>query len=503
MEINGFELGLDSQVYLIAEMSANHNGSIENAKKTIKAAKDCGANAVKIQTYTPDTLTIKSSRPEFKLSGGIWHGRQLYDLYEDAHTPYQWHESLFNYAKECGITLFSTPFDDSAVDLLESLNSPAYKIASFEIIDIPLIERVAKLKKPLLISTGAASITEITEAVMVARKFGAEEILLFHCVSSYPAPISELQLNNIKMLKNKFGVLVGLSDHSIGADAGFLSVALGAVAVEKHFIIDKNIGGPDSEFSATPLELKLLREKIDCAKLMIGSNGFARSRSEEQSSNIRRSIYFVNSKKKGQKIDREDIKSIRPGLGLHPRYFYDLICAELARDVNYGEPTSSADFVGKCFDNKLKSADFQLQKIIPTVEQELILFDLLADRRYSISHKIMPSFEEHIDFVRNNPYRSWWLVYDATDNSSLLGSVYINEDNSVGLNLDLTKLNFSASFFTEKLKKYILPRPAVMSKVYGDFYYNVSPKNLDLMAWFKGSDFLESQRSFCKINTSL
>ena len=206
MIIDGYKLSNESEVYLIAEMSANHNGDIKNAFKTIKAAKASGANAVKLQTYTPDTLTIKSSRPEFYLDGGLWDGRHLYDLYQDAHTPYDWHEKLFEYAKECDITIFSTPFDDTAVELLESLNTPAYKIASFEIVDLPLIKRVALTKKPLFISTGAASLVEISEAIKVAREYGAEEILLFHCISSYPAPTEESQLMNIKYLSDKFGV---------------------------------------------------------------------------------------------------------------------------------------------------------------------------------------------------------------------------------------------------------------------------------------------------------
>ena len=204
MIVDGFDVSHDGDIYLIAEMSANHNGKLENAFKTIEAAKAAGANAVKMQTYTPDTLTIKSKRPEFYLSGGLWDGRHLYDLYQEAYTPYEWHASLFDFAKNCGITIFSTPFDDTAVELLEALDTPAYKIASFEIIDTPLIKRVASTKKPLFMSTGAASLDEISEAIRVARENGAEDILLFHCISSYPASAEEAQLRNIRYLKEKF-----------------------------------------------------------------------------------------------------------------------------------------------------------------------------------------------------------------------------------------------------------------------------------------------------------
>ena len=294
MIVDGFEISTSSETYLIAEMSANHNGNIENAFKTIEAASAAGANAVKIQTYTPDTLTIKAERPEFYLAGGLWDGRHLYDLYKEAHTPYEWHEQLFDFAKHCGITIFSTPFDDTAVELLESLDTPAYKIASFEIIDTPLIKRVASTKKPLFMSTGAASLDEISEASKVARENGAEEILLFHCISAYPAPAEEAQLKNIQFLKEKFGVLVGLSDHTIGTDAGFLSIGMGASAIEKHFIVDRSIGGPDSEFSATPIEFQELRKRVDLGKLMLGDSTFTRARSENQSSAIRRSIYSIS-----------------------------------------------------------------------------------------------------------------------------------------------------------------------------------------------------------------
>jgi len=496
MKIGNFTLGATSPVYLIAEMSANHNGSLENAKKTIKSAKECGANAIKIQTYTPDTLTIRSDRPEFLLKGGLWDGRQLYDLYKDAQTPYEWHEELFKYAAKCGITLFSTPFDDTAIELLEELNTPAYKIASFELIDLPLIERVAKCKKPLLMSTGAATLNEITEAVQVARKFGAEEILLFHCISSYPAPINESHLNIIKILKNKYGVLVGLSDHSIGSDAGFLSVALGVDAIEKHFIIDRAIGGPDSEFSATPPEFMNLRSRVDLARTMMGGDNFNRSKSEKQSSTLRRSIYFVNNKKRGEVITKDDIKVIRPGLGLHPRYFSSIVGSRLEKDVFYGEPALIPHFPNDFDKGILKSTDFTLEEITPTRKQEVILYHLLLHRKGAISHKNIPTLEEHINFVKNHPYRGWWLIYDLVDRTKLLGSVYVNSDNSVGLQLYFEYIGFTALFFTTKLKNYIEPKPPQPSKIYGDYFYNVAPNNYELTNWLSESKYIKSQCSF-------
>ncbi|MDA9702924.1 pseudaminic acid synthase [Paracoccaceae bacterium] len=499
MIVDGLHISEENSVYLIAEMSANHNGNIKNAYKAIEAAKESGANAIKIQTYTADTLTIKSQRPEFYLSGGIWDGRHLYDLYKEAHTPYDWHASLFEYAKKCGITIFSTPFDDSAVELLESLDTPAYKIASFEIIDTPLIKRVALTKKPLFMSTGAASFQEISEAIQVARENGAEEILLFHCISSYPAPVEEAQLNNIIHLKEKFGVLVGLSDHTIGTDAGFLSVGMGAVAIEKHFIADRSIGGPDSEFSATPDEFLKLRKKVDLAKKMLGANSFTRSLSENQSGGIRRSIYSVSEKKKGEVVGREDLKIIRPGLGLHPRYFENLIGLKLAKDMSFGEPLNASFFDEKIIPKIKKCNKVVLEEVIPSDKQILILYDLLKTRKFSISHDLMPTMDQHENFVKNHPYRGWYLIHDASNNSNIVGSVYVSFDNSVGLNMDMGKIAFSAEYFTQILKKQIRPLAPKPSKTFGDFFYNVSPKNNDMVRWLSSCEYFVSQISFsCK-----
>ena len=495
MIVDGFDISNEGDIYLIAEMSANHNGKIENAFKTIEAAKAAGANAIKIQTYTPDTLTIRSKRPEFYLSGGLWDGRHLYDLYQDAHTPYEWHSKLFGFAKDCGITMFSTPFDDTAVELLEDLGAPAYKIASFEIIDTPLIKRVASTRKPLFMSTGAASMEEVSEAVQVARNSGAEEILLFHCISSYPANAEDAQLKNIQYLKDKFGVLVGLSDHTIGSDAGFLSVGMGCAAIEKHFIVDRSIGGPDSEFSATPVEFLELREKVDLARKMLGVSSFSRSLSESQSSSIRRSIYSVSDKKKGDILNREDIKIIRPGLGLHPRYFEKLIGLKLEKDLSFGVPLDVTYFEDETFPKIKKCSKIQLENIIPTSEQIAILYELLESREFNISHKSMPSMDQHDSFVRNHPYRGWWLIYDFLNKSNVIGSVYVNFDNSVGVHLKMDKIEFTAENFLETLKKEINPLPPESSKRYGDFFFNVSPKNNDLINWLSDCGYRVSQIS--------
>jgi pseudaminic acid synthase len=496
MKINNFLLSPNSSIYLIAEISANHNGSINGAKQAISEAKKCGANAVKIQTYTPDTLTIKCDNPEFILKGGLWDGRTLYDLYKEAHTPYEWHRELFDHAKKEKITLFSTPFDETAVDLLESLNTPAYKIASFELIDIPLIKRVASRKKPILMSTGAASLDEISEALSVARKAGAEEILLFHCISSYPAPIEESNLNHIKYLQKKFGVLVGLSDHSIGSDVSFIAAGLGVSAIEKHFTVSKKISGPDTEFSATPVEFKELRKKIDAAKTILGSKNFLRSKSEKQSSKIRKSIYFIKSKDKGETISKKDIKVIRPGLGLHPRYFDLLNGKKLIKKTNYGDPVTWNHLETSLRNNDKRADDFKLIKIKPTTSQIKILYNLLNNRSKNISHKKMPSYSSHSKFVKNNPYRAWWILQDSNNENNILGLAYINYDNSVGLHINFSGISFSASYFINKVKKNLKTLKAQKSKIFKDYYFNVSPKNVELIDWLAESGYKENQRSF-------
>lgn len=335
--INGREIGGNHPPYIIAELSGNHNGSLDRAKHSLLAAKECGVDAVKIQSYTPDTMTIECDREDFIIKGGLWGGYSLYDLYDEAHTPFEWHSELFGYAAEIGIPLFSTPFDESAADLLEGLGAPAYKIASFELIDLPLISYVAKKRKPMLMSTGMATEQEISEALEVARSSGCNEILLFHCVSSYPAPLEQSNLRQILNLKKKFGVAVGLSDHTMGNIAAITAVALGACAIEKHFTLSREDKGPDSEFSLEPPELGNLVIDAKAAWSAIGREGFIRPTAEFNSQVFRRSLYFVKDIKAGHVIGINDIRRIRPGFGLPPKYFDQIIGMKALRDINRGE----------------------------------------------------------------------------------------------------------------------------------------------------------------------
>lgn len=336
-QIEGREISENQPPYIIAELSANHNGSIKRALESIKSAKENGAHAVKLQTYTADTITINSDREDFLIKGGLWDGYKLYDLYHEAHTPFEWHKELFDYAKKIGITVFSTPFDETAVDLLESLNTPAYKIASFELTDLPLIECVAKTKKPLLMSTGMANEQEIGEALETARSAGCNSILLFHCISSYPAPIDQANLRKIITLRDQFKVVVGLSDHTIGNTAAIAATALGACAFEKHFTLSRAEKGPDSEFSMEPNELKDLAQVTRDAWAALGTGSFERAKAEAENKRFRRSIYFIRDLKAGDTIREGDIRRIRPGFGLPPKHYDSLIGVKVKRDVVRGE----------------------------------------------------------------------------------------------------------------------------------------------------------------------
>lgn len=338
--IEGNEIGEFTAPYVIAELSGNHNGSIDRAKLLIKMARDCGAHAIKIQTYTPDTMTLDCSRDDFIVKGGLWSGYKLYELYSKAYTPYKWHEELFAYARELGITLFSTPFDESAVDLLEKLEAPAYKIASFELTDLPLIQYAASKGKPLLMSTGMATQDEISEALEVARSSGCNDLLLFHCISSYPTPIDQANIKQILNLRKTFGISIGLSDHTIGNTAAIIAVAMGAIAIEKHFTLSRNDKGPDSSFSMEPHELKSLVRDTRDAWLSLGREGFERPSSEGGSKIFRRSIYFVSDLKAGDRIGADDIRRIRPGFGVPPKYFEELIGKTLIKNVSRGQPVT-------------------------------------------------------------------------------------------------------------------------------------------------------------------
>lgn len=338
--IDGRVISRDYEPYIIAEMSANHNGSIERAKRTIEAAKQCGAHAVKLQTYTPDTMTIDCDKSEFIIKNGLWKGRKLYELYGEASTPYEWHAELFAFAKEVGLTLFSTPFDETAVELLEHLNAPAYKISSFEITDLPLIKLAASTGKPLLISTGMASLDEIYDAVEISRSNGCQSILLFHCISSYPAPIEESNLKKLEVLRQEFDVEVGLSDHTLGTTASIAAVALGASAIEKHFTLDKQDLGPDSEFSIEPNELISLVRDTKKSWLAIGHDATKVPNTQNQSMAFRRSIYFVKNINAGEKITKDDIRRIRPGYGIPPEFYDEVVGQTLLQDVERGDPVT-------------------------------------------------------------------------------------------------------------------------------------------------------------------
>ena len=342
--INGRKIGLNQPPYIIAELSANHNGSLERALQTIDAAQRCGASAIKLQTYTADTMTIDCDRPDFMVKGGLWDGFKLYDLYRWAQTPFEWHQAMFEYARNIGITIFSTPFDESSVDLLESLDVPAYKIASFENTDLPLIRYVAKTGKPIILSTGMASEEEISEAVDVARSAGCNNLILLHCISSYPAPIEQANIQQVPELATRFNVLSGLSDHTLGTAASVAAVALGACVIEKHFTLSRAEKGPDSEFSIEPKELERLCKDTYDAWLALGKLGYERQSIEQGSKVFRRSVYFILNLPAGTVITAQDIRRIRPGMGLAPKYFDELIGRRLKVAVSYGMPTSWDQF---------------------------------------------------------------------------------------------------------------------------------------------------------------
>jgi pseudaminic acid synthase len=311
--------------FFVAEISANHNGSLHHAKKLIKIAKKYGADAVKLQTYTPGTLTIKSNKPDFMIRGGLWNGKTLWDLYKKAQTPFEWHKELFDYAKKIKITCFSTPFDESAVDLLENLNCPFYKVASFEMNHIPLIKKIAQTKKPIIISTGMANLREIDLAYKTAKKNGANEIILLYCVSNYPSKISDFNFNNINILKERYNCKIGFSDHSTNNKVVAAAIAAGAEVIEKHIALEGQKKGFDLAFSLKGKEIKEYTKVIKDTSLMMGKKYFFRNKSENHSLQFRRSIYAVSDIKKGEKFTKKNIRVIRPGFGIQPFYFEKLI----------------------------------------------------------------------------------------------------------------------------------------------------------------------------------
>lgn len=325
--------------FIIAEISANHNHNIDIAKKTIFSIKECGADAVKIQTYTADTITIDCRNNYFLINQGtLWDGKNLYDLYKEAYTPWEWHDELRDYAESLGLVFFSTPFDFTAVDFLESKNVPIYKIASFEITDIPLIEYTAAKGKPMIISTGIATIGEIQDAVEACRRMGNYDITLLKCTSSYPAPVDEANLKTMVNLKDTFNVKVGLSDHTMGSDVAVAAVALGAEVIEKHFILDRSIGGPDADFSMEPAEFKAMVSSIRNVEKAIGCVTYELSEKTMKSREFSRSLFVVEDMKAGEIFTSKNVRSIRPGYGLSPKYIGDVIGKRAAKDVKRGEP---------------------------------------------------------------------------------------------------------------------------------------------------------------------
>ncbi len=337
MKIGNFSLEKDG-TYIIAELSANHNGSIKNALDTIKAAKDIGANCIKLQTYTADSMTLDCRKDDFIVDGGtLWDGKNLYELYQEAYTPWEWHQELFDYAREIGIDIFSTPFDKTAVDFLEQFNPSAYKIASFEITDYELIRYTASKMKPIIISTGIATIDEIQDAVDICRKVGNTNIVLLKCTSSYPAPLEEANLLSIPNIAQTFGVISGFSDHTLGSTAPIVAVTLGAKVIEKHFILDKSIGGADADFSMDKGEFEDMIKAIRDTEKLLGKIDYSMDEKKKHNRRFSRSLYIAKDIKKGEVFTEDNIRSVRPGYGMHPKYLKTILGTTVLKDYEKGD----------------------------------------------------------------------------------------------------------------------------------------------------------------------
>lgn len=346
INIDGRLIGPNEPPFVIAEISANHKGQMPLALSLINEAKRAGADAVKLQTFTPDTITLNSDKKDFRIDGGLWNGRTLHELYSEAHLPWKWHKPLFEHARKIGITIFSSPFDNTAVDLLEDLNAPAYKIASFEAIDLPLIRYVASTGKPMIISTGMANAEEIQEAIDTARSKGCKELAILHCVSGYPAPAGDYKLRTITDMIARFGLVTGLSDHTLGNATSVASVALGASIIEKHFTLDRNGGGPDDSFSLEPNDMVNLCRDCYTAWQALGPVGvvdYGRSSSELGNIKFRRSLYFTRDLPAGTSLKTGDVRSVRPGFGLPPKYLDQILGTTLKRDVQAATPVLPID----------------------------------------------------------------------------------------------------------------------------------------------------------------
>lgn len=347
MKIDSFEINSSSPVFIIAELSANHNGSIETAKGTIRAAKRAGADCIKLQTYTADTITIDCDKDDFLIKGTIWEGKNLHKLYQEAYTPWEWHEELFRVAKEEGLVCFSSPFDKTAVDFLENLNVPAYKIASFEITDIPLIEYVASKGKPIILSTGIAEQTDIELALDACKRMGNHDIALLKCTSSYPAPIEEANMCMVKDLAERYNVISGLSDHTMGATVPIVATVFGAKIIEKHFILDRSIGGPDASFSMNEEEFTAMVKAVREAESAIGITDYTLTEKQAKGKDFSRSLYVVEDVKAGDVITEKNVRSIRPGFGLHPKYLKDILGKTIKEDLEKGTPLN-LNLVSSC-----------------------------------------------------------------------------------------------------------------------------------------------------------
>jgi len=338
VSIAGRRIGSDEPPYVIAELSGNHNGSLERSFQLLEAARDAGADAVKLQTYRPDTITLDHDAPEFIIQGGLWHGRRLYELYAEAHTPWAWHAPLFERARALGLTPLSSPFDPTAVDLLASLDAPAYKIASPEIVDLPLIRYAARQGRPLILSTGMATLAEIEDAVAAAREGGAGAIVLLHCTSAYPTPPEEANLATIGDMAQRLGVVVGLSDHTLDTTVSTIAVALGACVIEKHFTLARADGGVDSAFSLEPAELARLVRDVRVARVAVGSPAYAPTASEVGVLRHRRSLYVVAAVRAGEPLTAGNVRSVRPANGLPPKHLDAVLGRRATRDISFGEP---------------------------------------------------------------------------------------------------------------------------------------------------------------------
>ena len=336
-DVKGRKIGVDTPPYIVAELSGNHNGSLDRAIRILEASAEAGADAVKLQTYTADTMTIDCDRPDFLVKAGTWGGRRLYDLYEEAHTPWDWHEALFKRGEELGITVFSTPFDASAVDFLETLGNPIYKVASFELVDLPLIRRIAETEKPIIMSSGMSNLGEIQDAVETVRKLGSNELVLLHCVSAYPAPVDEINLRTMPHLAEAFDILCGLSDHTLGIGVAVAAAALGAAVIEKHVTLTRADGGVDSGFSLEPHELKQLVEQTRVAHSALGKVDYATTETEETSLVFRRSVYAVRDIAQGECFTEDNVRIIRPGFGLPPKAYDVVLGGRATRAISRGE----------------------------------------------------------------------------------------------------------------------------------------------------------------------